>query len=332
MVRQLGRLDLGVDGSKVGRLSSDDATVLLLHAVAATEYNSLGALQFVHCDLIQLGKIHRSGKQNKRTYGEQGAGRATTTIADDRNLLGVKQRLGRWVERERLALLTQLLTEEILAIIDDFPDRVLEPVVALWKEGVVVKGPVEGVVQQLRVGIHTISDGGSDGFGERLSTSLGVETGLGFRSTLGPGDDTVEPMGDANVSTTIVGNIDDQLFRTSRPEVLQTREEVLLELIERGGTEAAKSQDAGLRFIQVVELGDRVASTQWWQGRYEFGREEDGGRGSGVEEDVKMVFTSLFRRDHGLLLNAGGALLDGGRNVVVDTICTLGGPAVISME
>jgi hypothetical protein len=91
---------------------------------------------------------------------------------------------------------------------------------------------------------------------ERLSASLGVEPGLGFRGARVADDDAVEPVGDANISTAVIGNINDQLFGASRLEVLQTCEEVSLELIERGGTEAAKSQDTGLSLVQVVELGD----------------------------------------------------------------------------
>ena len=171
--------------------------------------------------------------------------------------------------------MAQLLTEEILTLIDNFPDGVLKPVVLLWEEGVVGKGPVEGVIQHLNVGVHAVSDGGGDGLRERLSTSLGIETRVGFRSALGPGDDTVEPVGNTNKPTAIVGNIDDQLFSASCLEALQTCEEVLLELCERGGTEAAESQNTGLSLAQVVELGDRVASVQWWRGGDEFRRKND---------------------------------------------------------
>jgi hypothetical protein len=70
---QLGRLDLRVDGSKSGRLASNDTTVLLLHGVAATKDNGLDALQFVHGDLVQLcqkilpGKAARNGRNLRRT-------------------------------------------------------------------------------------------------------------------------------------------------------------------------------------------------------------------------------------------------------------------------
>jgi len=155
-----------------------------------------------------------------------------------------------------LALLTQFLTEEILTAVDTFPDGVFKPVVVPWEEGVVVKRPVDGVIQQLKGRIRAVSDGGGDGSRERLSASFGVETGLGFRSVFGAGDDTVKPVGNANKSTTIVGNVNDKLFGASRLEVLQTCEEVLLEFSERGGTETAKNQNTSLSLVHVVELGD----------------------------------------------------------------------------
>ena len=152
--------------------------------------------------------------------------------------------------------MAQLLAEEILMAIDEFSDGVLKPVVVLWEEGVVAKCPVEGVVQKFHIRICAISNGSGDGLRERLSTSLGVEAGLGFCSTLRPDDDTVEPVRNANISAAVVGNINDELFGTSRLEVLQTCEEAFLELSERGGTKTAKGQNTGLRLVQVVELGD----------------------------------------------------------------------------
>ena len=194
--------------------------------------------------------------RRRKTYREQGTGRRATTITNDNNLLGVEQRLGRGIKREGLALLAQLLTKEILTAVDNLPDRVLKPVVVLWEDGVVVKGPVDGVIQQLKVRIRAVSDGSGDGSRERLSTSFGVKTGLGFCSIFSTGDDSVKPMGNANKSTTIVGDINDELFGASLLEVLQTCKEVLLEFSERGGTEAAKSQNASLSLVHVVELGD----------------------------------------------------------------------------
>ena len=120
-------------------------------------------------------------------------------ITNDNNPLGVKQSLGRGVKRERLTRLAQLLTEEILTAVDEFPDRVL----------VVAKGPVGGVIQWLGLGICPVGDSGGGDSCERLSTNLGVETGLRFRSILGPGDDAVELVGNANASITIVGDISD---------------------------------------------------------------------------------------------------------------------------
>ena len=272
--------------------------------------------------------VRETTRGKRETYREQGAGRGATTIANDSNLRGVEQSLGRGIDGEGLALLAQLLTEEILVVVDDFPNGVLKPVVAFWEEGVVSKRPVEGVIQHLPIGIHAVSDSGGDGLRKRFSTSLRVEASLGFRSTLGSGDDTMEPVGDANVSATIVGNVNDQLFGTSRLEVLQTCEQVLLEISERGGAETAKSQNTGLSFVQVVELGDRVTSAQWWQGGDKFRRENNVGRGSGIEEDIEMVLAGLIWGDLGLLLNTGSARLDGSRRVVVDTIGAAGGPAV----
>ena len=69
------------------------------------------------------------------------------TIANDGNLLGVEQSMGREVNCEGLTLLTQLLAKEILVTVDDLPDGVLEPVVLVWEVGVVGIGPVEGIIQ-----------------------------------------------------------------------------------------------------------------------------------------------------------------------------------------
>ena len=142
----------------------------------------------------------------------------------------------------------------------------------------------------------------------------------------------MEPMGNANISAAIVGDINNQLFSTCSLEVLQTCEQVPLEISERGGTETAKSQNPGLRFAQVVELGDRVASAQWWQGGDKFRRENDVGRGSGIEEDVEMVPAGLIGGDLGLLSNTGNARFDGNRRVVVDTVGAASGLTVLSTE
>ena len=96
MSLQIGRLDLGVDDSEVGRLSSNGTAVLLRHSVAATKYNGLGALLLVHSDLGQLVQKHFPvHEREKKTYREQGAGRSATTIPNDNNLLGVEKCLGR---------------------------------------------------------------------------------------------------------------------------------------------------------------------------------------------------------------------------------------------
>ena len=277
---------------------------------------------------ISLGKTARYGK----TYGEQGAGRCATTVGNDSNLLGVEQSLGRGVKRERLALLAQLLTEKILVVVDNFPDRVFEPIVVLREECVVAKGPVVWVIQQFKVRIRAVGDGGGDGSRERLSTSLGVEAGLWFRSTLGSGDNTMEPVGNANISAAIVCNVNDQLLGTGSLEVLQTCEEILLEIGKRGCSEATKSQNTGLSLVQVVKLGDRIASSQWWQSGDKLRWENNVGRGSIVEDDVERVFASLTMGDLGLLLNAGGAVFNSRRSVVVNTVGTGSGFAVPSAE
>ena len=114
-------------------------------------------------------------------------------------------------------------------MIDNFADGVLKPVIVPWEEGVIAKCPVSGVIHQRRARIRAASDGGGDGSRKRLSASFGIETGLGFRSALGASDDTVKPVGNANKSATVIGNVNDELLGASRLEVLQTREEVLLE-------------------------------------------------------------------------------------------------------
>jgi hypothetical protein len=171
--------------------------------------------------------------------------------------------------------LAQFLTEEIIATVDNLLDGVLEPVVFCWEGGIVGKSPVNGIIRQVPIGIRAIGNSSRDGLREWLSTSLSVETCLRLRGVLGSGDDAVKPVGDAYISTTIVGDVDYELLSTSCLEVLQTREEALLEVTERFGTEATKSQNTGLSVVQVVKLGDGVASTQWWQGGGYFRRERD---------------------------------------------------------
>ena len=62
VVLQLGGLDLRVDGGKVGRLSSNGAAILLFYGIAATKYNGLGTLQFVHSDLVRL--VQNAAREN----------------------------------------------------------------------------------------------------------------------------------------------------------------------------------------------------------------------------------------------------------------------------
>ena len=133
-------------------------------------------------------------------------------IANDSNILGLEK----FLEREfhiggdigRVTLSAQLLTKEIFMTVDSLPDGVLEPVVLLWEEGVVGIGPAEGIIQQIVVGVRSFSNCSGDSLGKRLSARLSVETGLGFGGVLGSGDDAMEPVGDANESTAIVGDID----------------------------------------------------------------------------------------------------------------------------
>ena len=54
VVCQVGRLDIGFDGSKIARLSSNETAVLLFHTLASTKDNSLSALELVHHDLVGL--------------------------------------------------------------------------------------------------------------------------------------------------------------------------------------------------------------------------------------------------------------------------------------
>ena len=130
------------------------------------------------------------------------------TIANDGNLLRVEQSLGRGIDFEGLTLLAQLLAKGIFTTVDDLLDGILEPVVLLWEEGVVGIGPAEGIIQQIVVGVRSFSNCGGDSLGKRLSARLSVETGLGFGGVLGSGDDAMEPVGNANESTAIVGDID----------------------------------------------------------------------------------------------------------------------------
>ena len=130
------------------------------------------------------------------------------TIANDGNLLRVEQSLGRGINFEGLTLLAQLLAKGIFTTVDDLLDGILEPVVLLWEEGVVGIGPAEGIIQQIVVGVRSFSNCGGDGLGKRLSARLSVETSLGFGGILSSGDDAMEPVGDANESTAIVGDID----------------------------------------------------------------------------------------------------------------------------
>ena len=122
------------------------------------------------------------------------------------------------------------------------------------------------------------------------------------------------------------------MFGTGSLEALQTCEEILLEVGERGRREAPKSQDTSLSLVQVMELGDRIASSQWWQSGDKLRGENNIGWGSIVEDDVERVFASLIMGDLGLLLNAGGAVSNGRRSVVVNTVGTGGGLAVPSAE
>ena len=108
-----------------------------------------------------------------------------------------------------------------------------------------------------------------------------------------------------------------------------------MESAECGSAEAAQSQNTRFRFAQIVELGNGIASTQWLQGGNEFGRESHVRRRSIIENDVDRVPASVIRRDLWLLLNTSGAVFEttGTRSsVVVNTIGTVGGLAVVSAE
>ena len=134
-------------------------------------------------------------------------------------------------------------------VVDNLLYRVFKPVVSRREASVVGKGPVKGVVQQEPVRVRSVGNSGGDSLRERLRTTLGVETGLGFRGIPGSGDDTVKPVGNTNIPTPVVSNVDYELFGASCLEVLQTREEVCLEGAERARTEATESQNAGLSVV-----------------------------------------------------------------------------------
>ena len=100
--------------------------------------------------------------------------------------------------------------------IDDLPDRVIEPVVILWELGVVGKCMANGIIQQEGLSVHPcFNNCGSDSLRERLSAGLlSVEASLGFSSILDSGENMMEPAGSADMSTAIVGDVDNQLLGT----------------------------------------------------------------------------------------------------------------------
>ena len=99
--------------------------------------------------------------------------------------------------------------------IHGLPDGVLEPVVILLELGVVGKGLANGIIQQERLIVHLcFNNCGSDSLRERLGADLSVEDRLGFGGILDSGENAMEPAGDADMSTTIVGDIDNQLLGT----------------------------------------------------------------------------------------------------------------------
>ena len=136
-------------------------------------------------------------------------------IANDSNILGFEQ----FLEREFHirgdigggTLSAQLLTKEIFMAVDSFPDGVLEPVVLLWEGDVLERVPPLGIIQRLRVR-PKFSNGSSDSLRERLSACLSVETHWQFQfgGIFGSGDKATEQVGDANPSTAIVGDVDNQ--------------------------------------------------------------------------------------------------------------------------
>ena len=154
------------------------------------------------------------GRGMYKTHREQGTGRSTAAIANDSDLLGVEQALGRGVNRLGGALSAQLLTKEIFPTVDNLPDGVLEPVVLLWEGGVIGRAQPSGTIQQAVVRVHPLSNGGGDSLRERLSACLRVETNQSFGGVLGSDDKAMEPLGDANTSAAIVGDVDNQLLGT----------------------------------------------------------------------------------------------------------------------
>ena len=142
-------------------------------------------------------------------------------IANDSDLLGVEQALERGVNRPGGALSAQLLTKEILTAIDDLLDGVLEPVVLIWEGGVIGRAQPQpsGIIQQVVVRIRPLSNGGGDSLRERLSARLCVETNQSFGGTLSSGDKAMEPVGGANKSAAIVGDVNNQPLGTQCFEV-----------------------------------------------------------------------------------------------------------------
>ena len=73
MVRQPGRLDIGVDGEERERLSSNKTAVLLFHSLASAKDDGLSALKLAHRDLVELDleRCTRVEKHKKLTENKE---------------------------------------------------------------------------------------------------------------------------------------------------------------------------------------------------------------------------------------------------------------------
>lgn len=130
-------------------------------------------------------------KQTSRsTHREQRARACAPTVAHDRDLLRVEERLSWGVlgEVERLALVTELLGECILAAVDHLLDRRLQPVGPSGEGRVVRVSPVDRVVEELAFGICAGDDVLDDELRERGVARLSVKTGLRLSCRLGACD------------------------------------------------------------------------------------------------------------------------------------------------
>lgn len=137
----------------------------------------------------QIQQINHT-EASQSTYREQRARACAPTVAHNRDLLRVEERLGWGVlgEVERLALVAEFLGERVLAAVDHLLDRRLQPVGPSGEGRVVRIPPVDRVVEELAFGIRTGDDVLDDELRERGVARFSVETGLGLGCRLGACD------------------------------------------------------------------------------------------------------------------------------------------------